>query len=97
MAWFLFVLLSLATFRATRLVVHDDFPPIRWARDRITRPEWLHDLVTCHWCASAYISGAGVLGSMWLLPHGCPLPVFMWFATWSVGAALVGITNKLSL
>ncbi len=93
-AWLILVLLSLATFRATRLVVRDDFPPIKWARDRITRPEWLHDLVTCHWCASAYLSGAGVLGLMFL-PGGCPLPVLMWFATWGVGASLVHLMDRV--
>lgn len=31
----LFLVLSLATYRLTRLVVEDTFPPVLWARDRI--------------------------------------------------------------
>lgn len=34
-AWLLLVLLSTATYRLTRLVVTDDFPPILWMRDRL--------------------------------------------------------------
>lgn len=33
--WLLTVLLSLATYRLTRLVVKDDFPPVLWLRDRM--------------------------------------------------------------
>lgn len=33
--WLLLIVLSLATFRLTRLVVRDDFPPIQWTRNKI--------------------------------------------------------------
>lgn len=33
--WLLLVVMSLATYRGTRLVVKDDFPPVLWARDRV--------------------------------------------------------------
>jgi hypothetical protein len=33
--WLLMIVLSLATFRLTRLVVKDDFPPVLWMRDRV--------------------------------------------------------------
>lgn len=33
--WFLLALLSLSTYRLTRLVVEDTFPPVLWVRDRI--------------------------------------------------------------
>lgn len=33
--WFLLALMSLTTYRLTRLVVADDFPPILWIRDRM--------------------------------------------------------------
>lgn len=98
----LFVL-ALATFRITRLVTRDDFPPIfhvrRWiqlARPRVTRRPaegppytdfwWLGELVSCPWCASAYVS-AGLVGATWWL-HGMPLPVICWLAVWGAGAAL---------
>jgi hypothetical protein len=33
--WLLLVVLSLATYRLTRLAVRDDFPPVLWVRDRL--------------------------------------------------------------
>ncbi len=33
--WLLIVVLSIATYRLTRLVVKDDFPPVLWFRDRL--------------------------------------------------------------
>lgn len=33
--WLLTVLLSVATYRLTRLIVKDDFPPVLWLRDRL--------------------------------------------------------------
>jgi hypothetical protein len=45
--WLLIVLLVSATYRLTRLVVKDDFPPVLWLRDRLvggwrplTEKEW---------------------------------------------------------
>lgn len=33
--WLLLIVMSLAVYRLTRLVVADTFPPIRWLRDRL--------------------------------------------------------------
>ena len=33
--WLVLLVLSFATFRITRLIVRDDFPPILWARNKI--------------------------------------------------------------
>jgi hypothetical protein len=33
--WLLVTLMMLATYRITRLVVKDDFPPVLWVRDRL--------------------------------------------------------------
>jgi hypothetical protein len=33
--WLLLLVMSLATYRLTRLVVEDTFPPVLWLRDRI--------------------------------------------------------------
>jgi hypothetical protein len=33
--WLLLIIASLATYRLTRLVVKDDFPPVLWLRDRL--------------------------------------------------------------
>jgi hypothetical protein len=34
--WLLLLVMSLAVYRLTRLVVEDDFPPVLWVRHRIT-------------------------------------------------------------
>jgi hypothetical protein len=33
--WLLLIVMSLATYRLTRLVVEDTFPPVLWLRDRL--------------------------------------------------------------
>lgn len=74
----LILLIALATYRATRFVTCDSFPPVRWARRRaVTRgPEWLADLVTCPWCASAYVGAAVVWATD--LATSVPLPGLVW-------------------
>lgn len=133
----LLLLLSLAAYRATRLVVKDTFPPVLWVRDRLAggwrplteaewryvrghskdnsfdllkgerpsfqvtevsgetnrwverakwSPDWLAELITCPWCASAYVSGAlvgvtdCVVGVQW--------PWLMGGAVWALAALL---------
>lgn len=128
---------GLASFRLTWLVVHDDFPPVLWLRDRLaggyrpmttkeylawsdwasTRgrpieqqlprpfatvkiggdeqrwvdkakwsPSWLGDLVSCHWCASGWVS-LGV--TLVALPFASvPLPVLTWLATWGIACLI---------
>lgn len=48
--WLLLIVMSLATYRGTRLVVEDTFPPVLWVRDRLvgghrtpTRAETYHE------------------------------------------------------
>lgn len=45
--WLLLVVMSIATYRLTRLITKDDFPPVLWLRDRLvggwrplTEKEW---------------------------------------------------------
>lgn len=97
--WLLLLVLSFATFRLTRLITRDDFPPILWARTKIqhARPQrtvngefewwWLGELVSCHWCASGWVSLAFVETSN--IFASIPLPIFTWFAVWGIGAVLV--------
>lgn len=33
--WLLLVVMSLCTYRLTRIVTRDDFPPVLWVRDRL--------------------------------------------------------------
>lgn len=39
MGWYVAVLIALATFRLTRLIIKDEFPPVKWPRDKILN--WL--------------------------------------------------------
>ncbi|MFD9824875.1 DUF1360 domain-containing protein [Streptomyces violascens] len=95
--------MTLATYRLTRLVVRDDFPPLLWARGKLAggwggpaqdvpvyragwSPQWLADLVTCPWCASAWVA-LGVVGGT-DTAVAMPVPVLMWLAAWAGGALL---------
>jgi hypothetical protein len=91
---------SLASARATRLIVRDDFPPVRWARDQIEQrgPGWLVDLVSCPWCASAHVSAAAT-ALLWLadsdrtagkrrLAPRVAASALTWGAVWAVSSTL---------
>lgn len=82
----LLVVLALAAYRATRLAVKDDFPPVRVPREwvKVHGPEWAGELVTCHWCASGWISLGLVAAADWRT--SVPLPGLVWFAVWAVAA-----------
>jgi hypothetical protein len=133
--WFVFVLMCLAAYRLTRLIVKDTFPPVLWLRDRLvggwrplTEPEqaqtsvrlqsiadtqddpefgqlrmidfktsryltrkpwspyWLAELLSCPWCASAYVSG-GLTAAVDVL-YGIPVPWLVGPAVWAVSAVL---------
>lgn len=106
--WLELLILSFATFRVTRLIVEDDFPPALWLRTKIAlarqmktvtplRGEsfadfwWLGQLVTCPWCASAYVAGA-LVWVAWAL-HPMALPLLCWLAVWGAGALLCKLTE----
>lgn len=132
----IFTMLSLASYRLTRLVTRDTFPPVLWVRDRLAggwrdltlkeletsplpvlrvgqqvtvahlgaldlnddgdieryverwkhSPYWLAELITCPWCASAYVSGAVVALTWWTA--GLAVPFLQWLAAWAVAAVL---------
>lgn len=102
MGWDWLVLLlftGLATFRLTRLVVRDDFPLVRIPRERVIGKDgdqhlgrWYEpfgELISCHWCASGWISLALTVGVALLTPLDAPVMdwVLLWWATWAVGSA----------
>lgn len=85
-AWLLVIALVLATFRVTRLIVKDDFPPVRVPREWVTShaPTWVGELIGCHWCASGWVAMALVAGTD--LATSVPVPVLLWLAAWAGGA-----------
>jgi hypothetical protein len=59
MYWFDLLLLMLASFRLTHLIVSDDImEPFRqlWAKF-----PFVHELVTCYWCCGIWVSALLVL------------------------------------
>lgn len=78
----LFVLVSLAAYRAWRFVVLDDLPPLVAVRDHVTEAvvrrhgaDWANG-ITCAWCSGFWVSAA-VVGAVW---HFASLPVpGLWF------------------
>lgn len=90
----LLLLLGLCTWRATRLVTRDSFPPIRWARDRVEQhgPEWLADLVTCHFCASVWLA-AGITAATDLFVS-VPRPLLMFGSAAAIGALIADHENR---
>lgn len=134
--WLVELLMILASYRLTRLVVRDTFPPVLWLRDRLAggwrdltlaeteeyyrasasrkavlstdwsyhpgdeeddphqryvvrwkhSPFWLAELITCPWCASAYVSGAVTLAVD--LTVGVPVPWLVGVSVWA-GSSLL--------
>jgi hypothetical protein len=129
--WFVFLVMCLTAYRATRLLIKDTFPPVLWLRDilaggwrppteaewklirtpshtpdyssrpqvtvqdgktllwvnrRTWAPDWLAELITCPWCASAYISG-GLTAAVDVF-YGVPVPWLVGPAVWAVSALL---------
>jgi len=134
--WLLLLLMALATYRLTRLVVADTFPPVLRLRDRLAggwrpptlkeqhhelfphglgegqqttvpglgtiqvidgdpqvyarkarwSPWWLAELVSCPWCASAWIAAAITAAVAFTV--GVPAPLLAWLAVWAVGALI---------
>lgn len=82
-----FILGTIAVARATRLVVHDPWPPILWARLRWltwtgqtpAREKWA-DLFTCPFCFAPY---AAAVNLTWVLLAGLEWGPF-WSSAWWV-------------
>ena len=64
---------------------HDEDPE-RYVARKDFSPVWLGELITCPWCASAYVSGAVVALTWWTV--GLPVPLLQWLAVWAVAAVL---------
>lgn len=83
-----FVLLALTSYRLTRLLVVDNFPPILRVRELLTGDEetnrpaaswvpwWLEYLAGCYWCVSVWVSGLVTLAVT--LASDLPYPLLVW-------------------
>lgn len=58
----------------------------RWVERKPWSPYWLAELLSCPWCASAYVSGA--LVAVVDLVYGIPVPWLQGPAVWAVAAVL---------
>jgi hypothetical protein len=88
----LYVALTLTSFRLTWLVTMDAFPPVARPREWIVkrtsfgRWEWFGDLLSCHWCASGWLSlGVVLVADLFL---SVPAPALAWGVAWA-GAAVI--------
>lgn len=93
--FFVLVAVSLGTYRITRLIVKDEFPPSMWLRrkvaDRWGDDSWQSYLSECPWCASMYIGGLVVL--VMDLFSSVPAPVLIWWAA----SAITGLIAQREL
>lgn len=59
-AFLIFILLSLCSYRATRLITTDQFPPAQWLRDgveaRFGRDSGWDILFHCSWCIGFWLT-----------------------------------------
>jgi hypothetical protein len=91
------VLISLATYRITRFLVRDTFPPVALLRARFGEKVGPRSAVaylsTCTWCASVYV-GAAVT---WAVDRytSVPLPVLV-VATASAFSGLLASWERFS-
>lgn len=92
------VLVCLATYRVTRLLTADAFPPIAKARLWIARRwgdmSWQAYLSECPWCVSVYVGGLVTLGTLFARDDGLVLPALVW-PTASAVAGLIAAATSL--
>lgn len=90
----LYVLVVLAAYRVTRVIVHDDFPPTMALRRVVVRKfgpdsSWA-DLVACPWCMGWWVSLAACA---WVYPQEGPIRVLLRALAC---AALVGVLHHVT-
>lgn len=102
----IFVLLTLTTYRITRLLVVDNFPPILWVREKLTGDEdegiepapwvpwWLQYLAGCYWCMSVWVSGFTTLAVT--LALDLPYPLLVWGGVAALAPWLSHLENYLT-
>jgi hypothetical protein len=81
------IALALTSYRLTRLLVVDEFPPIKVQRVRLAQ-RWgesssLTYLSRCPWCAGVWVAGMLTLAT-WLAVDTMPVPLLQWGAAAAV-------------
>lgn len=99
------LVLALIVYRLTRLLCRDLFPPVRAIRVWLAgddehrkgghAPEWVGDLISCHWCASFWVAGGVVYGAEATLINLVLPPLLVWGALWAVAAWPIEIEDRL--
>jgi hypothetical protein len=91
---FVFVLICLASYRATHFLVADSFPPIAAVRRFLvhktagTKGSAWAEIYTCFWCAGTYITAVILLITMLFV--SIPLPILQYAAA----CAVVGVLGN---
>jgi hypothetical protein len=89
------LLMMLAAYRVTRLLVADQFPPVEVQRERIAQrygeEHWITYLSRCPWCAGVYVSAVTV--GVTDLATSVPLPLLAIPAV----AAVVGLLSAVDV
>jgi hypothetical protein len=87
------LLIALTSWRITRLLVQDQFPPIAVQRARVAARwgdnSWQAYLSQCPWCAGVYVS-ASVTAWTWAIV-GLRVPLLVWGAA----AAVTGLLSSI--
>jgi hypothetical protein len=91
-------LICLASFRLTRLIARDAFPPLAVQRARVAARwgdhSWQAYLSECQWCVGVYVSGLVTLAA-WLLVDLLPVPLLVWAAAAAVTGVLAVLVEAL--
>jgi len=71
----MFVIAVISVARMARLLTHDTFPPVEWARPRLAAKmgKWA-DLVVCPFCLAPYLMAVQLAWMFWLWDT----PAFRW-------------------
>ena len=90
--WLLDLLTVLAIYRATRFLVVDEFPPVRWPRDFIVT--WLDPTAEQRAANPKMHPHWGGLGRSIAYLAGCPWCMSAWVGAaivWAAGCAITGL------
>lgn len=97
MAPYVVAVTALAVHYITYVLTRSDFPPVRWAREKIvdaagvgTAPAYL---VTCAYCTAFYVAALVIAGLD--VVTDVRLPVLLWLTAASVAGTLVELVDAV--